>query len=597
MSFFKELKERNVVKVAAIYVVTGWLLVQVATAVFPIFGIPDWAGRLVVLLIALGFPIALIMAWALELTPEGIKRAESSAGEKRMWAIAIALAVATIAWFELGGSASSTASGVHANVDDKSIAVLPFADLSVEGDQVYFGDGMAEEILNLLAKNPELRVAGRTSSFKFRGEETDLRNIGDALNVAHVLEGSVRKAGLQVRVTAQLIDTESGFHLWSETYDTQLDNIFEVQDRISASIVEALEATIAGDTKVTREAPTDNLDAYGLYLRSKPLIVARGKENLASAIHLLESAILLDPKFNEAKETLAFVYGVSMYWGSDIDRDARFDRARELTNQALAANPDSPQAWLADAVYRIFYGGDWIGMRESLERAYELNPRLPDTANFLGDYYRITGDIEKGLYYEGLAVELDPLSAINHHDYADALFLAGRLEEAVAEYERAMELEPTMNVRETGVILYLTQQEFAKARAEAERHAERFGEDADVYLRDFEAQKTLMWGTLEDVRKHVPTLEADYGSIDNPFAVLPDVYLALGECDRAVDVIDDYYLGNRLFVRAPYTIVGAAQCPDSEAWQALWRDPSLKLLSELRKENGLTDRNLLRRVE
>ncbi|MDX1455864.1 MAG: adenylyl cyclase, partial [Gammaproteobacteria bacterium] len=255
MSFFKELKERNVVKVAAIYVVTGWLLVQVATAVFPIFGIPDWAGRLVVLLIALGFPIALIMAWALELTPEGIKRAESSAGEKRMWAIAIALAVATIAWFELGGSASSTASGVHANVDDKSIAVLPFADLSVEGDQVYFGDGMAEEILNLLAKNPELRVAGRTSSFKFRGEETDLRNIGDALNVAHVLEGSVRKAGLQVRVTAQLIDTESGFHLWSETYDTQLDNIFEVQDRISASIVEALEATIAGDTKVTREAP------------------------------------------------------------------------------------------------------------------------------------------------------------------------------------------------------------------------------------------------------------------------------------------------------------------------------------------------------
>ncbi|MDX1444500.1 MAG: hypothetical protein R3270_12115, partial [Gammaproteobacteria bacterium] len=519
----------------------------------------------------------------------------SSAGEKRMWAISIALAIATIAWFEWG-SVSSSASGVHANVDDKSIAVLPFSDLSAEGDQVYFGDGMAEEILNLLAKNPELRVAGRTSSFKFRGEETDLRNIGDALNVAHVLEGSVRKAGLQVRVTAQLIDTESGFHLWSETYDTELDNIFDVQDRISASIVEALEATIGGDTKTSRAAPTDNLDAYSLYLRAKPLVVARGKANLASAIHLLESALLLDPEFNEAKETLAFAYGISMYWGSDIDRDARFARARELNDQALAANPDSPRAWLSDAVYRIFYGGDWNGMRESLVRAYAINPRLPDTANFIGDYYRITGNVEKAIQYEGLAVDLDPLSAVNHHDYADALLIGGRLDDAVAEYERGLELDETLDVRTTGVLLYLTRKDFARARLNAEWNARQYGENAAVYLRDYEAQKTLMWGTLDDLREHVPVLEADLGKIENPFAVIVDVYLALGECDKASEVMQKYDITSRVNLRSPYSIVGAGQCPNSESWQQLWSEPSLKLLSELRAENGIHDHNLLRRV-
>ncbi|MDX1455740.1 MAG: adenylyl cyclase, partial [Gammaproteobacteria bacterium] len=254
MSFFKELKERNVVKVAVIYAVTGWLLAQIADLALPAFGAPDWVLRVFLFFLLLGFPVALIMAWALELTPEGIRKAESSAGEKRMWSIAVILVVMVVAWFELGMQKESApsaqvdspvavaapAQGKAVEEQGVSIAVLPFIDLSSEQDQQFFALGMSEELLNVLAKIDRLEVASRTSAFAFQGSELGAQAIGRQLGVDHVLEGSIRKSGERLRITAQLIDVETDRHLWSDTYDRELADVFDIQDEITSAIVESL---------------------------------------------------------------------------------------------------------------------------------------------------------------------------------------------------------------------------------------------------------------------------------------------------------------------------------------------------------------------
>ena len=242
-NFFAELKRRNVYKVAVAYAVVSWLLIQVATQVFPFFEVPNWAIRLVVLLLVLGFPVALVLSWAFEITPEGIKRESELQGNdkrtrrggRRIIGITIALAVvaAGLLAFQLLQSRLSRISRGEADVPPMSIAVLPFADMSEAKDQGYFSDGISEELLNLLSKIPQLKVAARTSSFSFRSKQVEIPEIARQLNVANVLEGSVRRNGDLVRITVQLIRAAEGYHLWSETYDRKMDDIFKIQDEIA----------------------------------------------------------------------------------------------------------------------------------------------------------------------------------------------------------------------------------------------------------------------------------------------------------------------------------------------------------------------------
>ncbi|MDX1455738.1 MAG: hypothetical protein R3217_09800 [Gammaproteobacteria bacterium] len=327
MSFFKELKERNVVKVGAIYAITGWLVIQVASTVFPQFGIPDWAGRLVTLLIALGFPIALVMAWALELTPEGIKRAESSVGEKRMWSISIVLALIAIAWFEFGTPGQGT--GVE-DAAPKSIAVLPFVDLSPEQDQEWFTDGLTEEVLNSLARTPDLLVSSRTSSFSYKNSEKPLTVIADELGVAHVLEGSVRRVGDKIRVTSQLIRAKDGFHLWSENIDGDASDIIEIQERVATEIARAMDTAM--DPKALEEmmaAGTRSVRAYELYLKANAVREAAfvsGELSLnRDILDYLKQAVEEDPTFPAAWQALA------SYWFGSL----------ELTRQGLRTVTES----------------------------------------------------------------------------------------------------------------------------------------------------------------------------------------------------------------------------------------------------------------
>ncbi|HYS96284.1 MAG TPA: hypothetical protein VEL08_07135, partial [Chthoniobacterales bacterium] len=276
MSFFSELKRRNVYKVAIAYIVAGWALAQGIAQVFPVFDVPNWIVRLIVLLIVVGFPVALVLAWAFELTPEGIKRAEDvdlakqSRRKSRAWIyIVIVGALLSVGLFMLGRYGFREKISASSELPAKSIAVLPFVNMSADKNDEYLSDGMTEELINVLAKVPGLRVPGRTSCFAFKGknEEDIFRKVGDQLHVGTVLEGSVRKAGDKLRVTAQLINVSDGYHIWSKVYDGDVKDILNFQSNVAEQVVQALQVKLGGDeTRALAKKPTENPEAHRLYL-------------------------------------------------------------------------------------------------------------------------------------------------------------------------------------------------------------------------------------------------------------------------------------------------------------------------------------------
>ncbi len=284
-SFWGELKRRNVVRVTVAYVIVGWLILQLTDVLVPLLTLPEWAGRLIFLLLLVGFPLALFFAWAFELTPEGLKKGKDVdrsdsithlTGRKLDFGIigVLVVAVGFLLVDKIYLSEEDTAADEVIATERQSIAVLPFVNMSPDPDQEYFSDGLSEEILNLLAKIPELKVIGRTSSFAFKGKNEDLRIIGEALGVNTLLEGSVRKSGDRVRITAQLIDVSDASHIWSETYNRTLDDIFAVQDDVAAAIIDAMQIHVSAIP--TRGRPTENTVAYALLLKARGSLLTSG---------------------------------------------------------------------------------------------------------------------------------------------------------------------------------------------------------------------------------------------------------------------------------------------------------------------------------
>lgn len=367
MSFFEELKRRNVIRVAIAYAVGAWLLLQLTDVLLELLSLPDTAGRYVILLLIIGFPLALFFAWAFEMTPDGIKReAEvdrtqsitNVTGRKLdrtiMGIMAVALAFFVYERFSAPepvtqapvATTASTPGGsaeTPFKASEPSIAVLPFVNMSADPEQEYFSDGISEELLNLLVRVDGLKVASRTSSFTYKGENRNIPEIASELKVDHILEGSVRKSGNRVRITAQLIDTGNDRHLWSDTFDRELDDIFAIQDEIANAIVEALKSELGiGLKQVNVEATTENLDAYDLYLKARGLFIAR--QNLDESIRLFEKATELDPEFALAWEGLAAVQSVADSWlASDgIDHSVL---AMEAAKKALEIDPGLSMAY------------------------------------------------------------------------------------------------------------------------------------------------------------------------------------------------------------------------------------------------------------
>lgn len=318
-NFFAELKRRNVYKVAAAYGVVAWLLMQVASQIFPFFEIPNWAVRLVVLLLIIGFPVALILSWAFEITPEGIKRELEVAPNESITrrtgrkivgltvvvaALATALTVFTLLRPKPGVSGDAAIVGDASNIPRKSIAILPFTDLSPNHDQESFADGMAEEILNALAHIKDLKVVGRASSFYYKGKSVSVKQIGSELGVANVLEGSIRKQGEQVRITSALTHTADGLQVWSKNYNGTLANIFDLQESFARDIAGELNVVLADSSEGRLvDKPTDDAQAYALFIEAQTLVSQRVGDSLPRAIALLEEATRLDPNFARLGQT------------------------------------------------------------------------------------------------------------------------------------------------------------------------------------------------------------------------------------------------------------------------------------------------------
>lgn len=461
--FFAELKRRRVFRVMAVYGAVAFGVVQIADLAFPRLAMPDWTVTLVLLLVLLGFPIAIVLSWAFEQTPEGLKRTEkappeeiseiASAPAAQRWPIGIAAAGGTAllligAWWVLDGPGTSTArEALRPDDPVESIAVLPFADMSPEGDQAYFGDGLAEELLDALANIEGLTVAARTSSFRFRGADVDIGDVADRLGVQTILEGSVRSGGDRVRITAQLVNAD-GFHLWSESYDRTVDEMADligVQEEIAQSIVSALSLapeTAAGEPLETLVAQgTDNLEAYNAVLRGRHLMAQRTPVGLAGAVEQFERAVTLDPDYARAWADLSMATSLSYGWGFRRD-SAMPRRSEEAVERALELDPRMAAAYTARGYIHSWIEYDSAKADRSFARAIELNPRFPTAYHWRGEILSDRGHAESGIPYLERARELDPLSPIILVDLAEAYDRAGRWHEADTLFAEAMALEP-----------------------------------------------------------------------------------------------------------------------------------------------------------
>lgn len=435
--FIEELKRRNVLKVAVVYVVTGWLIVQVLDAIVPMLLLPDWVGRAILLLLIVGFPVALILAWAFELTPEGIKRdrdvtpAERSGYDKgrKIDFVIIGLLVIAVGYlvvdkFMLRGDARVAGDGVA------SIAVLPFADMSAEQDQEYFTDGISEELLNVLAKVPDFHVAGRTSSFAFKGEGQDLRKIADMLGVENILEGSMRKSGDQIRITAQLVKADDGFHLWSETYDRTLDDIFAVQDEIAQAVVVALKSTLLGEEPATVRmavTPAGNTEAYDLYLRARFQMHKRTPDSLKRALDYYNQVIEMNPDYAPAWSGLTVAWMLSSLY-SDVATDTSRAEAEKTIQRAMELDDQDADAWAALGLLRV-NTSHYAEAEEALLRAIELNPNHAMAHTWLGNALGVSDRRRRAEVFER-AFEIDPLHHTILNNYIEVAFESGRSDEA-----------------------------------------------------------------------------------------------------------------------------------------------------------------------
>jgi TolB-like protein/Tfp pilus assembly protein PilF len=411
MRFLAELKRRKVVQTAAIYAASAWLLLQVAQFLLQMFEVPAWGLKLVFVLLLVGFPLALILSWMHRITPDGVKReVELPTAEPAAPAIA-----------------------------DNSIAVLPFDNMSDDSANMHFADGLSEELLNLLSRIQGLRVVARTSSFAFRGRALSAAKIAQELNVSHLLEGSVRKAGNRIRITAQLIRAADSSHVWSQAFDRDLNDIFAVQDEIAAAVVNELEIKLLGVT--TPKSWQTDPDAYAHFLRGRHFYELASTAGYAQASAEFEAALRIDPKFAPAWAKLG-----SLYWGqannSLIDYAEGARRARASSEKALALNPNLAEALSLLGYFDVIEGVDVDGGMQRMERARQLEPHNPLILTRLANIATRRCRLEDALRYCQQALKADPLSAIAYANYGNTCYFLGRLEEAEAMRRKVLELSP-----------------------------------------------------------------------------------------------------------------------------------------------------------
>ena len=462
MSIFSELKRRNVFKVAAAYIIVSWLIMQAGDTLAPALHLPEWVNSLLAFFLILGFPLALFFAWAFEMTPEGIKKEKdvdrsqsmTNVTGQKLNNVIIGILVLALGYFALDKFvlqpklAIESSTEIEATVIEKdsmtqSIAVLPFVDMSANNDNEYFSDGLTEELLNILANIKELRVAGRTSSFAFKGKDEDLRSIGEKLNVVTILEGSVRKDDKRnrVRITAQLVDVADGYHLWSETYDRDLDDIFAIQGEIAHKVAQALRITLLGEDETRLvQVETTEISAYDLYLKALKNVNEGGFVSLDQAVTQFQGALTLDPTYTPAKIGLVTAWTQMATTGA-ISRQQALDRGIPMLEQVLAEHPYNSAARIQMATLKVFEGDNEAAEKEFVA-ALDSDPRNAQGLKQYGRFLFNIGRVEQGMELIDAAVDIDPYSVLALWEQCQTNAFLQRFEISLAACERVKEIEP-----------------------------------------------------------------------------------------------------------------------------------------------------------
>lgn len=493
--FLGELRRRRVIRVAIVYAAVGWLTIEVATTVLPPLDAPLWTVKAVIVLVALGLPIAIVIAWIFDLGPHGLHRTDAAADP---------------ASARVRDLTPDPPARRRAQEEDgrRSIAVLPFVNMSGDAQNEYFSDGISEEILNLLAKLPQLRVSSRTSSSCFKGKDIDIPTVAAKLNVSAVLEGSVRRAGNRVRITAQLIDAQSDSHLWSDTYDREMEDVFAIQDDISRSIVAALRVTLsATQQRALQYVATSNAQAYDFYLRGHKYFYEMTRRGFQHAISMYEHAIELDPNYAAAWAGMADAYSELYRYAIDTPENAAM--AVEASGRAVELNPDSAEAHTSRGIALSIDKRDAEAERH-FETAILLNPNLFDAYFLYGRYCGTRGYFEKAARLYQQAAEVDP------DDYNPAINLA-------MTYNSMGRKQEEMGTRRQG--LKLIEQHLQLAPHDA--RARYFGAVSLAALGN--RDKALEWADL--------ALKTDENE-SNVLYNIACVFARLGEAERAIELLE-----------------------------------------------------------
>jgi TolB-like protein/cytochrome c-type biogenesis protein CcmH/NrfG len=450
-NFFNELKRRNVYKVAVAYIVAGWALSQGIAQVFPVFDVPNWVIRLIVMLIIIGFPIALVIAWAFELTPEGLKRTQvadampGTAGQKKhAWIYIVVIGGAiSVALFFLGRYTASTKQSVLAELSSKSIAVLPFDNLSHDPDNAYFASGIQDEIITRLAKIADLKVISRTSTLQYQSKPGNLAEIAKQLGVATILEGSVQKVADQVRINVQLIRVATDSHLWADTYDRKLVDIFGVESEVAKAIADVLQAKLTGsEQQALAVKPTNNAEAYDAYLRGLALEVrASSPHDSEKVVGFYERSVQLDPSFALAWGRLSRA-NAQVYFGGLDKTTARRDAAERALNTAQKLQPNSPETLLAQAYYQYWVLRDYELAKATFGRVHDLLPGSSEVPAALALIARRQGQWDQSVAYWERTLALDPRNTQWLTLAAETYAMLRQFPAALKAYDRMLDIVP-----------------------------------------------------------------------------------------------------------------------------------------------------------